>query len=331
MNAQVVEFDRSSAELNSPGSQLRSTREARGLDLARAAQMLHLPPSTLAAIEADDHAALPGPVFVRGYLRNYARLLNLDEETILGRLKGGGPTESARPPRVRGNGREEIRSSHFAVRLVSWLISLSVAGLLYLWWINPVDLSSLFATRIGGLQGEQPKSAAPSQAPSGKVSTPLPTPSSSIPTKAEPAPALVKPTTAAAVPAAPPRPEPAVIPAPAPETGVAAVPAPEKPVGATPGIRAPADTPAQAPSSQGVVLEFSDTAWVDVRDATKSFRIYGDIRKGERRELGGTPPYTLILGNARAVQVTVNGVPFDIKSRTRGNVARFTLDPKGGE
>ncbi len=283
--------------------------------------MLHLPAVTVAAIEADDYAALPGPVFVQGYLRNYARLLNLDEEAVLGTLRGGRPADSARAPRVRNNGREEIRSSHFAVRLVSWLIALSVAGLLYLWWLSPVDLSGLLAMRPGSPPGES-KPAAPSQTPSGKVSIPLPLPAAPTPPKPEPGPAEVKPNTSAPSAPAPQRAEPA----PAPDARVSAAAA-EKPPAAPP---APTETPTQAPSGQGVVLEFSDTAWVDVRDATNSFHIRGDMRKGERRELGGTPPYKLVLGNARAVQVTVNGEPFDLKSRSKGNVARFTLDPKSG-
>jgi cytoskeleton protein RodZ len=66
---------------------------------------------------------------------------------------------------------------------------------------------------------------------------------------------------------------------------------------------------------------------VDVRDATKSFSLTGEMGKGDRRVLGGTPPYSLTLGNATVVAITVKGAPFDLTRVTKGSVARFKLDP----
>jgi len=60
-----------------PGARLKAAREARGMALAQAARGLRLPVATLAALEADDQSALPGPAYVAGYLRAYARLLGL--------------------------------------------------------------------------------------------------------------------------------------------------------------------------------------------------------------------------------------------------------------
>jgi cytoskeleton protein RodZ len=76
-----------------------------------------------------------------------------------------------------------------------------------------------------------------------------------------------------------------------------------------------------------VVLEFRGPSWIDVRDSAKSFSLMGEMAKGDRRVLGGTPPYSLILGNASSVTVTVNGAPFDLTRVAKGNVARFKLNP----
>ena len=43
--------------------------------------------------------------------------------------------------------------------------------------------------------------------------------------------------------------------------------------------------------------------------------------------LGGSPPYKLVLGNASAVSITVDGKPFDLTPYIRGKVARLTLNP----
>jgi cytoskeleton protein RodZ len=86
-----------------------------------------------------------------------------------------------------------------------------------------------------------------------------------------------------------------------------------------------AEPPAAA--SPGIVFEFTAPCWVDVRDTKRNFKLFGEMPKGTRKVLGGEPPYQVVLGNASAVRVTVDGVPYDIAQHARGNVARFTLDP----
>src|SRR5207249_6781224 len=68
------------------GAQLRATREAFGLSLEEVAQQLKLAPRQVIALEDEDFAQLPGRTFVRGFARNYARLLNLDGDQLLALL-----------------------------------------------------------------------------------------------------------------------------------------------------------------------------------------------------------------------------------------------------
>jgi hypothetical protein len=67
------------------GSYLRAAREARGLDLRDAAQQTRISISYLKAIEDEDFSKLPGEVFVRGFLKNYARFLGLPDEEVMKR------------------------------------------------------------------------------------------------------------------------------------------------------------------------------------------------------------------------------------------------------
>ena len=96
---------------------------------------------------------------------------------------------------------------------------------------------------------------------------------------------------------------------------------------AAPAATADAGTASQVAGDRGVVLEFRGPCWVDIRDAAKTFSLKGEMAKGDRRVLGGTPPYDLKLGNAAAVAITVNGIPFDIARVARTNSPRFKLDP----
>lgn len=65
-----------------PGRVLSEARAAKGLAVAEVAAQLRLSASQVTALEADDYERLPGPVFVRGFVRNYARLLGLDPEKL---------------------------------------------------------------------------------------------------------------------------------------------------------------------------------------------------------------------------------------------------------
>lgn len=60
------------------GEQLRQAREAAGLSLADVAGRLHMPVQVVAALEQEQWERLGAPVFVRGQLRSYARLLGVD-------------------------------------------------------------------------------------------------------------------------------------------------------------------------------------------------------------------------------------------------------------
>jgi cytoskeleton protein RodZ len=67
----------------SADQRLHDTRKAKGLSVDEVAHDLHLEPSVIYLLESGDYAALGAPVFVRGYMRSYARLLGLSEKEVL--------------------------------------------------------------------------------------------------------------------------------------------------------------------------------------------------------------------------------------------------------
>jgi cytoskeleton protein RodZ len=69
-----------------PGRTLAEARERRNQTVAEVAQQLKLSATQIEALEADDYTRLPGPVFVRGFVRNYARLMELDGEALVAAL-----------------------------------------------------------------------------------------------------------------------------------------------------------------------------------------------------------------------------------------------------
>ncbi len=70
----------------SPGAYIREHRERRGLSLEELAVATKVPRDSLELVEADRFEELPGMVFAKGFLRCCARVLELDEDTVLGLL-----------------------------------------------------------------------------------------------------------------------------------------------------------------------------------------------------------------------------------------------------
>lgn len=66
------------------GDRFREAREARGLALSDAAEQIRIRSVYLAAIEDENWSAIGAPVYVRGFLRTYARYLGLDPEEAVG-------------------------------------------------------------------------------------------------------------------------------------------------------------------------------------------------------------------------------------------------------
>ena len=69
--------------LTALGIQLRDAREAMGLSDVDVAQRLYISVTHIRAMEEGRYELMPAEVFARGYLRAYARLLNLDPEAVL--------------------------------------------------------------------------------------------------------------------------------------------------------------------------------------------------------------------------------------------------------
>jgi cytoskeleton protein RodZ len=66
------------------GERFRAAREARGLSLSEVSDQIRIRSVYLAAIEEENWTAIGAPVYVRGFLRTYARFLGLDPEEVVG-------------------------------------------------------------------------------------------------------------------------------------------------------------------------------------------------------------------------------------------------------
>lgn len=117
-----------------PGRQLRTAREAANVSLAFIAQRLRLKEHVLAAIEADDYKATPNPVFVRGYLRAYARLLNVPADEIVRLFNQLKVPQRRRHVSSRDFHEHQVTIKDWRMKGVTLGLFLSLAILVGLWW-----------------------------------------------------------------------------------------------------------------------------------------------------------------------------------------------------
>ncbi|HEN8799453.1 RodZ domain-containing protein [Pseudomonas sp. CM27] len=322
-----------------PGELLRLAREKRDWSQAEVARKLNLTVSSLNHVETGAFDKLPGHTFARGYIRAYAKLMDMDQAALVDAFDRYTGTH-AKGSDVHSLGRieEPVRLSHNILRGVSLLLLVVVVGGGFFWWqdqgsLRGKDLAKIAlehvevesadgTTQIHPLDepedqavsvGQQPESA-PLSLEQGADGQPA--------AAAEQAPASPAPSVAAA-PAqqAPEQAAPAATPAPA-----TPAPAPVAPAAVAPAPAVAAAEPAAVPAgSAKVAIQFVADCWTQVSDGNGKVLFSAIKRKGDNLELTGKPPFAVRLGFARGAQVSYNGQPVDVAPFTSGETARLKL------
>ncbi len=130
------------------GARLRHERELRGLSLEEVARATRIPLASLERVEADRFDDLPGEVFVRGFLRSYARAIGVEPDEILA-LYGSArrvPQVAPVPVNTTGTTRESRRVG-VAIAFVLLLVLCTMA-LSFVLRPRGRDLPSEVSTRV---------------------------------------------------------------------------------------------------------------------------------------------------------------------------------------
>ena len=325
------------------GRMLTEAREAKGLTVAQVADKLKLTSRQVEALEAEDYSRLPVAVFVRGFIRNYARLVGVSLDSLPAIVEAPmSPTET-----ITAHS-EELHFNTSPVR--RWLLLpmavfglfLILVALLYTWLSQgeeayvpnppvaspqPLPLPAVPAPEAVVAPDAADPAAVPLAEPVAPVvpATPVTAPAG-VPVPAA-APAVVPPPARPAAPAPlPPPPARAPAPAPAPVTTPAPVTAPAyvSPFAMYQAPVAPAPAPARPGRVVQLVAEQAD-AWIEVvsGDDKRYARL---LHAGEQLTLRGTPPFRLVVGNAAGVRLNYDGRAIDLTPHTGDRVARLTLE-----
>lgn len=141
-----------------PGQLLRETREAMGLSIAEVASSIKFHPRQIEALERDDYDQLQGKTFLRGFVRAYARILQMPSEPLLDMLERQQVfhEEVVVPPGNMGETNPRPFYRRHVRGLLATIVVLFVAGGLG-WAFLDADLQS-FARKPASVVTEKPTS-----------------------------------------------------------------------------------------------------------------------------------------------------------------------------
>ena len=282
-------------ERSSPGKALAAARAELKLSVADVSQQIKYGVKQIAAIESDDYAKLPGATFVRGMIRSYAKLVQIDPEPLLADL-GRRAIPAAVTVDLRTSGQEPFIESGGKSNRV--YVSLSVAALVavavvaYEWRVNPPDTGEVVTIKSKATQGEAGLAAPQAQVPPVPVlvdSAPLVPASVSAPETAAVGDAR----------AAEPRPR-------------AAVP-PSRATGSVSGLKR-------------IDLAFDQLSWVEIKQVDGKVLLSQLNQPGTNRVIEGVPPFDVVIGNAAQVRLKYNDAPVDLRPYFKVDVARLKLE-----
>jgi len=290
-----------------PGALLKAAREKAGLSEEEVARELHITVKKVRALEADDYQQLHSDIFIRGYLRGYAKLVDLEPEALLesytlARRQAGLDAEEEESP---------LQINIPEPRRPLWHFGLGIGLLLLVLWAGSVwFLDNRPPRNNQGPEVEAGLSRPDTQPPSQQEAADQKTLDESEPSLEEAS------TTGAEASSEQTQAEPQ-------SPQASQVPAEDSPaLGSSRGAE-PED------GLDRLRLSFSDECWVEVVDARGDVLETDLLLAGESLELRGEAPFEVKLGNAQAVQVELNGEPFAFEPPQAGRT--LTLEVAGSE
>jgi len=316
---------------STPGARLAAERERQGLSRADIAQRLHMSASQIEAIESGNYERLPRGTFLRGFVRNYAKVLGLDGEAMVEALSVDAP-ERSRPGIVVAS--QNIRFDPMGQRLASPYVKaagiatvvVAVAFAAMYWWLFVRPAPPAMAAKKPVVVAEAPASAAKVQAE--PLPPPVDAPLMPEPEPAKPAPAP-EPKKADAKKAEAPKAE-APKAEPAAAAKAAAAPTPSQATMQTVATNAASQPNIDAGSviaagGSVIRLKFRGNAWVEIKDGRGKVLLSRNNPGGSEAEVVGKGPFSVVVGNAPEVTMFFNDREFDLEPHTRVAVARFTV------
>ncbi len=318
-----------------PGEVMRQRREERGLSIEDVAKSLNLTTRVITALEENEYKKLPGITYTRGYIRNYAHLLDLAPDPLMDALMVRIKDETIEIVESLSTGQEDHNNSR-TVTLGTFVVGAIIIGLSIVWWQGydrepsrrteantastlTADVNNMTSTDTS-LTGED-KSAISSET-GGKSSSSTTESLSEMIVEGGKGPLLTS-MVISETPQGSNR-----------KTAIAEESeASNLADAARPAVRVEELKPAKDNKIKKIrpvqrlriVLQVKEASWADIRDAGNNKLLYETVTAGRVITVEGIAPFSIFLGNPDGVDIVLNGKLYNIDQHKQGLVARFKL------
>ncbi|SFE52659.1 RodZ domain-containing protein [Nitrosomonas sp. Nm166] len=298
--------------VQSVGHILRKARAAKGMSIEDVSRQLRLSVQQIEVIEKEDFDKLPGRTFLRGFIRNYANLVQLDPVPLLQMLPESARTMSTyerMPLKKKQISFSSSRESSGSNRLVIFIVLFaSIFGAYFIFennnWNNKSDSNLLSSetkrnTEKTSMEIQLPLSATVKNTANPQAHKTSETNVQVNDEKNSEMRSNIK-----------------------TETFTIPIPIENKPV-----TQEETEKPAAASGDLGnLYFKFTADSWVKVVDGKGVLLLEQLKKKGSEQSVAGKKPLSIVIGNASGVNLTYNDTEIDISSyKKQDGTARFTL------
>lgn len=296
-----------------PGQLLRLQREKIGLSAEDIAKRIHLDIKIIEAIEADSEDDLPSAIYVRGYLRSYAKTIDADADMVIELYNNATPPTlpdilpEVKPP-------TQVSSNDKPVKAFTYLLTLGLVLLLLIWY------QSNFVVEVNTGKEEEISSNNTAEINDVDIDydviihdnsswqSPSVSEEETLQPESEQEPAAILET--------------------AEENGLLKLQSfnEEQTIEIT-TIEDIALEPSEeiTGNDDAIIMALSGDSWIEIFDKNNN-KVFFDLAKaGQTYTLKGNAPFEVLFGFAEGVSLSFNGETVDFKSHIKNGIARFTL------
>ncbi|WP_448551664.1 RodZ domain-containing protein [Thalassotalea montiporae] len=306
-------------EVIGPGQMLAEARVAMGLSQQQVAEQLNFRPALVNEIEQEIFDSKLPDTFNRGYLKNYAKLVGVDEQDVLASYEMLGVAAKQRTELQSFSKITEKEAQHSRLMWISYLILAALIASTVLYYLQDASNNAL-TIEPQPTNSDSSKTQNTNQAAGLTADNQNPESTTLEPAATEPKASNNQLVSKVAEP---------VNEELAPETPLTVPQATVQPsVQAKPIELAQANAEvAQAPIAEPVkvVFSFAGDCWVNIYDGAGERIAWGIKKAGYVMELNGVAPFKVTVGKPELVAIDFNGESIDMSKYNVGNIAKFTL------
>ncbi|MEZ8403115.1 cytoskeleton protein RodZ [Vibrio splendidus] len=291
------------------GTLLKNKRESLGLTQKQISDRLKLRVTLIQQIEENQFESDQVATFMRGYIRSYAKYVNLDEKVVLNALHHSGDAQHQEQEMLSFSRKTKTEKHNSRIMLLTWSIFALIVGISSLWWWQNQQQDTLSQSLANTESSEElvvEESLDPELTSLEVIEAEQNTETSPVTENSDELTEVSSAEDSVTL-------DPVEVLEEAPEAADVA------------SVTAEPETVAPEAVVNELVMQFSADCWIQVKDASGKTLSTGIKKAGQTLNLSGTAPYKVILGAPEGVSMTFASEPVDLSGYTSGKVARITL------